>query len=272
MIYNETTEERFLPLGNGLTSFEYDEKTQQVNGKYHWCNGNLNFNLALTEALHYPDDVQKELTRSISRCLDNFTKTEKGQKDLETFTEKHGDLNGLESHWKAYNYLVLKHNGRVAELQREQGRNFNKATRACQVGGTFEMDAEQLIGYLEPMGSWNDFDYPKIKSAIRTVESHAPRQKYGVNNPNTGLKDHKWGVVRGGATIFFYTGFIGMNGEKKVEQWNDFEKTVLRPIFKDCKVDEYDFEIEYVEALKQADGSDGVPRWPYKGTLRLWWD
>lgn len=79
-------------------------------------------------------------------------------------------------------------------LWREQGAEILKAQQKLGFTGELYMELPKLDGYIHAIGQWNDFYPEKIMPFLYHIDKICPRVDYGINNPNTGNKLHKWAV------------------------------------------------------------------------------
>lgn len=80
------------------------------------------------------------------------------------------------------------------KLWREQGAKILRAQTDLGFTGELYMELPKLDGYIHAVGQWNDFYPEKIMPFLYRIDEICPRVDYGINNPNTGSKMHKWAV------------------------------------------------------------------------------
>jgi hypothetical protein len=149
--------------------------------------------------------------------------------------------------------LVSKTHQRNVEI----GRKIKEAQKELGFGGWLELDVSRLMGYIEASGSWNGFSHKKVSKAVLELDTIAPRMDYGGNNPNTGLKMHKWKTVSGNEYVVLDYGFISENDLKRVK---DFYKSHWNPVGTSIKADSIRFE-----ESNHGNGYFGIE-------LVWWWD
>lgn len=148
--------------------------------------------------------------------------------------------------------MRIKTNQRRYDL----GNKFWHAQKECGVGGMIETDAHRAKGYISAIGNWNDFNSADVGVAINKVEFRCPRQDYGVNNPNTGKKIHKWKVRHNGEYVVLTFDFVNKETKERIEEF--FPE--FQAIGRGAKADSIRIEVE-----DHGNGYYGVE-------LYWWWD
>jgi hypothetical protein len=136
------------------------------------------------------------------------------------------------------------------------GQKFWHAQSECGMGGMIETDYARAQGYISAIGNWNDFNVTKVNSAISRVEDKCPRVDYGANNPNTGIKMHKWKVTHRGEYVILSFDFVNEKAKERIEKFFP----TFESIGKSAKADSIRIEIE-----EHGNGYYGVE-------LYWWWD
>lgn len=142
----------------------------------------------------------------------------------------------------------------TSNLYYQQGQQIYKAQQELGFKGFLEMDYRKLAGYLQAIGSWNDFEHFKVIDAIKKIENEVPRF-YMVNNPNNGQPKHKWTVTGEYITMKFEY----VSKEDKDIYLNFYENT-FNPTAKSVRADSVRYELEE------------LPYEHYSLELIMWWD
>ena len=75
-----------------------------------------------------------------------------------------------------------------------QGRELYRLQKELNFKGRFDLTPFQLMGYISARGNWNCFETVPVKRAIRKLELSVPVRDFGINNPNTGMREHQWSI------------------------------------------------------------------------------
>lgn len=122
-------------------------------------------------------------------------------------------------------------------LHYKQGKEIFEARKNLGFGGFLEMNAAKMVGYVHAVGSWNEYDHMSIGAAIQTLETHIP-VFYMPNNPNNGMKRHKWAT--NGDYITIKCDYLG-KGDRA--EYLEFYKEIFQPMAKRIKADSCRYEI-----------------------------
>lgn len=168
---------------------------------------------------------------------------EKGQRvcDYAFLQEKNTDLDALFPQIR--NAFTDHHNRMVARTDDRRyilGQKFWKAQSECGMGCMIETDYSRVKGYISQIGNWNDFNVLKVNSAISRVEDKCPRVDYGPNNPNTGMKMHKWKAPHTGEYVILSFDFVDKKAKERIEEFFP----TFQSIGKGAKADSIRIEVE----------------------------
>jgi hypothetical protein len=139
------------------------------------------------------------------------------------------------------------------------GREFHEAQKKFRIAGEFRMTLSQLCGYITAEGAGNSFDPVKVKPVLRCVDRTFPRLDYGLNNPNTGRRQHFWTIEN--ATIRLKVDYLKGEAMETVRAWFKVSEPVIRThaVADEVSLIVNDFSISETDIA-------------YDATVRLWWD
>jgi hypothetical protein len=139
-------------------------------------------------------------------------------------------------------------------------KDFYKAMFEMSQQQKVQLPFDDIIEYVEAVGSYNNFDANKIKGFLYEMDKLIPRKNYGGDNPNNGLRDYKISFGREGSPVMyvemFYYADVRSFAEVK-KNWDEIKR--LSEIM--ALADEADMETEE----NQLYNSKVIK-------MRFWWD
>lgn len=242
---------------------------KEVNGKMPICNGSVNDSLTLDELLQFDAgrkasfihnlQVSGQYNTSFSVLPEVFVPMD----SVYQWSEIKELLNGSEEELNlalttVYNKLS---NHRSSLLRAEQdyyyklGLITRERLKEVKIRGEFEMPLYQLIGYIKSGGNWNDFNTERVNQSLKLIDKTFPRRNYGVNNCNTGQKQHVFTTMND--YIFLKVSYCNSSELARFIEWFEQYKNEIAQINK-CD------SIRYEANEFEHDGRDF--------TLVMWWD
>lgn len=146
--------------------------------------------------------------------------------------------NAIQSCLTALQNRDMKRKIDTARLWRHQGAEILKAQQKLGFTGELYMELPKLDGYIHAIGQWNDFYPEKIMPFLYHIDKICPRVDYGVNNPNTGDKMHKWAIKND--HIYLVVDFCTKD---VAEKWEKFFRTEVLTGKSKIKADSIRFEL-----------------------------
>ena len=157
----------------------------------------------------------------------------------------------------AYTSHHTKMLAKTENLHHEYGKKIHEAQKEYGFGGVMELTKYKMQGYIQAIGSWNDYNASDVSAAVSKLHELAPRKEYGMNNPNTGQLMHKWKSVHSGEYLMMEYEFIG---SKELEAIKEFYKEYWEPKGRAIKADSVRFEV-----VEHDNNYCGIE-------LIMWWD
>ena len=180
----------------------------------------------------YNSDYAKETFYKIEQMYD--------YKDIQAMDDNELN-NAIQSCMTALQNRETKRKVDTARLWREQGAEILKAQRGLGFTGELYMELPKLDGYIHAVGQWNDFYPNKIMPFLYHIDKICPRVDYGVNNPNTGDKMHKW-AIKTEFNDYIYL-VVDFCTNDVAEKWEKFFKEEVLPGKSKIMADSIRFEL-----------------------------
>ena len=176
---------------------------------------------------------------------------------------KHSDITpeNVDSLFDEVKHAYTSHHNKMlaktTNLHHEYGKKIHEAQKEYGFGGVMELTIFKMQGYIQAIGSWNDYKASDVSAAVSKLHALAPRKDYGINNPNTGQLMHKWKTVHSGEYLMMEYEFIG---PKELEVVKEFYESVWKSEGNKIKADSIRFEV-----VEHDNNYFGIE-------LIMWWD
>jgi hypothetical protein len=157
-----------------------------------------------------------------------------------------------------FNRLIAHEESLIVKTERLHipiGKEIYQVSRKLKFSGEFRLSKGKLLGFVESIGNWNDFNVNNVKLTINFLHVNAPRKNYGKNNYSTGELNHQWSIKDD--YIFMDFDYNRKEAVHEIETWF---KTVQHHVKELSKADSVRLQVDDAD-----DGASYV-------RLVLWWD